>query len=175
MYRRREFNLFAIRRNSNAIYTYVRLAYVVSGIRAAYIYDPRINQAIAQLPDGSEILISAYPSNYYIYAIKTNKGLICRVRRDATISTNGANVTFKSFEALLPVMQNVLSFKDAFNQNRCIIQGNIALGMKIVKILDMAQATLTTERKRRKFLHEKPYSKNVEFKVKMTAWAKGWR
>ena len=47
--------------------------------------------------------------------------------------------------------------------------------MKIVKILDMAQATLTTARKRRKFLHEKPYSSNVEFKVKMTAWAKGWR
>ncbi len=169
------FSIFEVRKNARAIYTYVRLAYVVSGIRSAYIYDPRIRQGILDLPNGSEVTISAYPSTYIIQALKTEKGLQCSLKKDFIVSSSAANVTFKSFDAALPVMNNFSSFKDAFSQNRCVIQGNVGLGMSIIHLLDMTQATLTTKRKRRKFLKEDVYSKEVEFKIKMTAWIKGWR
>ena len=84
-------------------------------------------------------------------------------------------IVFKSMEAAIPVMNNVLSYSDAFSQNRYVIQGDMSLGMNAIKLLDKAQATLTTKRKRRIYLKEDVYSSNVEFKVKMTAWAKGWR
>ena len=168
------FNIFAVRKNLNATYTYVKLAYGVSCLRACYLYDPRIRKGVSELKDGSEILITTYPSTYSIYAIKTRKGLKCSLKKDISID-NGALVTFKSFEAAIPVMNNVVSYSDAFNQNRYVIKGDVALGMHVVKLFDMAQATLTTKRKRRKYLHEDIYSKNVEFKVKMTAWLRGWR
>lgn len=168
------FNVFAVRKNINAIYTYVRLAYAVSGVRACYLYDPRIKQGVAELADGSEIIITAFPSPYSIYAIKTSKGLKCSLKKDVAIS-NGTMIEFKSFEAAIPVMNNVVSYSEAFNQNRYVIKGDVTLGMHAVKLLDKAQATLTTKRKRRVYLQEDVYSSNVEFKVKMTAWLRGWR
>ncbi len=169
------FSVFEVRKNIRAIYTYSKLAYVVSGIRSAYIYDPRIKQAISELPNGSEVTIAAYPSTHTIQAIKTDKGLVCRLKKDMMLSSNAANVTFKSFDAALPVMNNILSFKDAFSQNRCVIQGNVGLGMSTIHLLDLVQVTLTTRRKRKKYLTEDIYSTMVEFKIKMTAWARGWR
>ncbi len=168
------FNIFAVRHNIKAIHAYTKLAYVVSGIRACYKYDPRIHEAFHDLQDGSELILTMHPSIYSIYAIKTQKGLKCSLRKDAYIS-NGALVTFKSFQAALPILNNKISFTDAFNQNRYIIQGDIGLGMHLVNVLDMAQATLATAAQRRRFLKEKPFSSNVEFKVKMTAWFNGWR
>lgn len=152
----------------------MKLAYVVSGIRAAYIYDPRIKQAINNLDDGEELTLSAYPSAYVIYALKTPKGLKCSLKKDFIAPSSAANITFKSFEALLPVINNTASFTQAFCQDRYSIQGNVGLGLIVVNILDMAQAILTTKRKRQKYLKEKPYSKKVEFRIKMTAWIKGW-
>lgn len=168
------FNIFAVRQNLKAIYTYTKLAYVVSGMRACYKYDPRIHEAFHDLKDGSELILTMYPSTHSIYAIKTKKGLKCSLRKDAYIS-NGALVTFKSFQAALPVLDNKMSFTDAFNENRYVIHGDIGLGMHLVDVLDMAQSTLATRVERRKYLKEKPYSSNVEFKVKMTAWFNGWR
>ncbi len=167
-------NIFAVRKNINAIYTYAKLAYAVSGVRACYLYDPRIKQGVAELPNGSEIIITSFPSQYSIHAIKTDKGLKCTLKKDIAIS-NGTMIEFKSFEAAIPVMNNMVSYSDAFNQNRYVIKGDVSLGMKALKLLDKAQATLTTKRKRRIYLKEDVYSSNVEFKVKMTAWARGWR
>ena len=168
------FNVFAVRKNIRAIYTYAKLAYVVSGIRACYQFDPRFKQSISELKDGSEIILTMFPAPHCIYAIKTPRGLECKLSRDG-FTKDGAYVAFKSFETARPVIDNKISFSNAFNQNRYIIQGDIAIGMHMVKLLDMAQATLTTKRKRRLYLQEKPYSSEVEFKVKMTAWCKGWR
>ena len=168
------FNVFAVRKNIRAIYTYAKLAYVVSGIRACYQFDPRFKQSISELQDGSELVLTMFPAPHSIYAIKTPKGLKCSLKMGAFVR-DGAYVAFKSFETARPIIDNKISFSDAFNQNRYIIQGDISIGMHMVKLLDMAQATLTTKRKRRKYLKEKPYSKDVEFKVKMTAWFKGWR
>jgi len=167
-------NIFAVRKNIKAIYTYTRLAYVVSGIRSCYKYDPRIREAFHDLKDGSELILTIFPSSYSIYAIKTPKGVKVNLRKDAYV-VNGALVTFKSFEAALPVLSNKMSFTNAFNQNRYIIQGDIGLGMHLVDVLDMAQSTLASNARRRKYLREKPYSSNVEFLVKMTAWFNGWR
>ena len=166
--------LVNIKKYIDAIYTYVRLAYAVSGIRACYLYDPRIKQAVSDMKDGSELVFTAFPSKYSIYAIKTEKGLKCSLRKDVSFY-NGTMIVFKSMEAAIPVMNNVLSYSDAFSQNRYVIQGDMSLGMNAIKLLDKAQATLTTKRKRRIYLKEDVYSSNVEFKVKMTAWAKGWR
>ena len=166
--------VFNLRKHLNGIYTYVRLAYAVSGVRACYLYDPRIKQGISDLKDGSEFIFTAFPSQYSIYAIKTSKGLKCSLRKDVSFY-NGAMIVFKSMEAAIPVMNNVLSYSDAFSQNRYVIQGDMSLGMNVIKLLDKAQATLTTKRKRRRYLKEDVYSSNVEFKVKMTAWLKGWR
>ncbi len=166
--------LLNLKKHLNAVYTYARLAYAVSGVRACYLYDPRIKQGVSDLKDGSEIIITAFPSQYSIYAIKTEKGLKCSLRKDVSFY-NGTMIIFKSTEAAIPVMNNVLSYSDAFSQNRYVIQGDMSLGMNAIKLLDKAQATLTTKRKRRIYLKEGVYSSNVEFKVKMTAWAKGWR
>ena len=167
-------NIFAVRKNINAIYTYARLAYAVSGVRACYLYDPSIKQSVAELENGSEIVITSFPSKYSIYAIKTDKGLKCSLKKDVSLY-DGKMIVFKSFEAAIPVMNNVVSYSNAFNQNRCVIRGDVTLGMKVIKILDKAQATLTTKRKRRVYLKQDVYSKDVEFKVKMTAWLRGWR
>ncbi len=166
-------NIFAVKENLKNLHAFTRLMSLVASLRVCAEEDPRVKEMVESMPDYSKIYITTFPAKRTAVCEKVGNKLKLSLKKNVTVKED-AYVMFKSIDLAAPVLQNLMSVTDAFNQSRLVIKGDIELGIKVLKMFDIAQATYSTKLRRDKYLKEKPMSYNFSIKARFVLIFRGW-
>lgn len=142
---------------------------IARGFMAGAKLDSKIRNEVENWEEGLTLILKVNPSGPRI-AIKKDNGKLTIPKSYDEASENNIIIYFKNIEAALLVLIGQISSAQAFCEHRLLLKGDIALGMSIVRCMDIIENYLFPAFITNKILMKRPIKEVSSVRIYFSAF-----